>query len=95
MFSLESLQWWFYRLHYTPVLFLISLGQLCCSGVFDGHMFWKQKERLLDGSFLSVTRNDGDVIVDRNAVVTKCDSMATNGLVHVINHVSRQECRSN
>ena len=62
-------------------------GTLCCAGVFDSHMFWKQKERAPDGSFMSVSRYQGNVIVDRDATVETCDMTATNGVVHAIDQV--------
>ena len=63
---------------------------MCCSGVFEGPFFWKQKERAMDGSYVKVGRTTGQghrVHVDHNTPIVECDHTATNGIIHVIEHV--------
>ena len=60
---------------------------MCCAGVFDSKWFWKQREQTLDGDFVSFTRYNGDIVVDNNVLLTKCDTTATNGVVHTADSV--------
>ena len=66
----------------------IIAEDLCCSGIFEGPFFWKQKSKALDGSWVKMGRQHGQRInVDRNTPIVECDKTATNGIIHVIEKV--------
>ncbi|XP_054154095.1 transforming growth factor-beta-induced protein ig-h3-like [Oppia nitens] len=61
---------------------------ICCSGVNNSPLFLSSQEfRNLDGKLVSAHRSFAGRVRFGTAQVTRCDQMADNGVVHVINRV--------
>lgn len=67
---------------------------MCCAGIVQSHWPFIRLVKTINDINLKVNRNRRPMI--QNAGITKCDIMATNGIIHEVNDVinTRQMQRS-